>query len=227
MDNCDETQQEYRLHTCYHCGNQGLMKIEHIHKNRFGDYIEDPYGNVIGIEFEENFRWTMLSCPVCGMVTLVEDYDNSAFEEVTSVLYPETKIDSAGVPKSVQEAFEAALKVKNISNEICALSLRRVLEAICKDKGASGHNLNSMVKDMIERKILPEMFDDACWIIRELGNNAAHADDAHFSKHQVDETIGFVQNIINYLYTLPVKMKEMRSAVEADKAAKKEKKENG
>ncbi len=227
MDTCDETQQQYRLHTCYHCGNQGLMKIEHIHEDHFEDYIEDAFGNAIGLGFTENFHWTMLSCPVCKMISLVEDYDNTACEEMTSDLYPKTKISSEGVPKNIQSAFEAALKVKNIDNEICALSLRRVLEAICKDKGANGRNLDSMVQDMIARKILPEMFNDACWIIRQLGNSAAHADDVHFSKHQVDETIGFVQNIINYLYTLPVKMKEMRSAVEIDKAANKEKKSNG
>ena len=116
-------------------------------------------------------------------------------------------------------AFESALKVKNIDTAICALALRRVLEAICKDKGAEGNSLEKMIANMIDREILPGMFDDACWIIRQLGNSAAHADKKVFSMHQVDQTIEFVQNIINYLYTLPVKMKRLRDAIEAEKQA--------
>lgn len=135
----------------------------------------------------------------------------------TSILYPQCTINYIGIPKTVKDAFESALKVKNIDHEICAISLRRVLEAICKDKGASGRDLNSMVQDMIARRFLPEMFNDACWIIRQLGNSAAHADNVHFSKHQVDDTIGFVQSIINYLYILPVNMKNMISDIGADK----------
>ena len=83
-----------------------------------------------------------------------------------------------------------------------------------------------MIENMIERGILPEMYDDACWIIRQLGNSAAHADKKVFSMHQLDQTIEFVQNIINYLYTLPVKMKNLRDAIEAEKQASKAASEN-
>lgn len=79
-----------------------------------------------------------------------------------------------------------------------------------------------MIHDMIERNVLPKMFDDACWIVRQLGNSAAHADSRHFSRRQVDQTILFMQNIINYLYTLPVKMNGMRSELEAKKSMKKD-----
>ena len=135
----------------------------------------------------------------------------------SKTLYPQSAIDTTGVPENIKTAFESALKVKNIDTAICALALRRVLEAICKDKGAEGKDLEKMIVNMIERSILPAMFDDACWIIRQLGNSAAHADKKVFSMHQVDQTIEFVQNIINYLYTLPVKMQKLRSAIVAEK----------
>lgn len=135
-------------------------------------------------------------------------------------LYPQSEIDMTGVPENIKTAFESALKVKNIDTAICAMALRRVLEAICKDKGAEGKDLEKMIANMIEHGILPAMFDDACWIIRQLGNSAAHADKKVFSLHQVDQTIEFVQNIINYLYTLPVKMQKLRSDIEAEKKQK-------
>ena len=95
-----------------------------------------------------------------------------------------------------------------------------VLEAICKDKGAKGNSLEKMIEDMIANKVLPEMFNDACWVIRQLGNSAAHADKRVYNAHQVEQTIGFMKDIINYLYTLPQQMKSLRSAVDEERKNK-------
>lgn len=215
---------KFRLRTCFHCGNQGLMPIKYIHSHDFGGPVYDEIGNIVSHEFEEHFDWIMLACPACEKVTLLEEYtDECSRDYYTAVetLYPQSTIDYTGVPDNIKSAFESALKVKNIDSAICALALRRVLEAICKERGASGNNLEAMIRDMIERNVLPKMFDDACWIVRQLGNSAAHADSTHFSRRQVDQTILFMQNIINYLYTLPVKMKGMRSELETEKSKKK------
>ena len=211
---------EYKLQTCYHCGNKGLMSIEHLHSYDYGGPEFDSVGNCVGRELEEKFKWYMLSCPVCHKVTLREEYTNECFRDYDTVietLYPKSTIDYTGVPKNIKTAFESALKVKNIDPAICSLALRRVLEAICKEKGANGKTLELMIADMIDRGILPQMFDDACWIVRQLGNSAAHGDNAKFTVHQVDQTIDFMQNILNYLYSLPVKMQKMRSAIEVEK----------
>ena len=214
---------EYKLQTCYHCGNQGLMPIEHLHSYDYGGPEFDSGGNCIGRELEERFEWYMLSCPVCHKVTLREEYTNECFgdcDTMIETLYPKSTIDYTGVPENIKTAFESALKVKNIDPAICSLALRRVLEAICKEKGANGKTLELMIADMIERGILPHMFDDACWIVRQLGNSAAHGDNAKFTVYQVDQTIDFMQNILNYLYSLPVKMRKMRSEIEAEKQQK-------
>lgn len=211
---------DYKLQTCYHCGNKGLMPIEHMHSHDYGGPEFDSVGNCVGRELEEQFKWYLLSCPVCHKVTLREEYTNECFRDYDTTietLYPKTTIDYTGVPGNIKTAFESALKVKNIDLAICSLALRRVLEAICKEKGANGKTLELMISDMINRGILPQMFDDACWIVRQLGNSAAHADSAKFTVYQVDQTIDFMQNIISYLYSLPIKMQKMRSTVEAEK----------
>ena len=211
---------DYKLQTCYHCGNKGLMPIEHMHSHDYGGPEFDSVGNCVGRELEEQFKWYLLSCPVCHKVTLREEYTNECFRDYDTTietLYPKTTIDYTGVPENIKTAFESALKVKNIDLAICSLALRRVLEAICKEKGANGKTLELMISDMINRGILPQMFDDACWIVRQLGNSAAHADSAKFTVYQVDQTIDFMQNIISYLYSLPIKMQKMRSTVEAEK----------
>lgn len=214
---------EYLLHTCYHCGNTGLLKVEYCHNEEFGGPVYDIVGDVVDFELREYFKWNMLICPVCRMITLAEEYTNESYQGhfwETSTLYPTTKIDFEGVPESIKSAFESAMKVKNIDTRICLLSLRMVLEAICKDKGAKGNSLEKMIEDMIANKVLPEMFDDACWVIRQLGNSAAHADKRVYNAHQVEQTIGFMKDIINYLYTLPQQMKSLRSAVDEERKNK-------
>lgn len=196
------------------------MPIEHIHSHDFGGCIYDELGNVIDCELREHFDWLLLSCPVCKKVTLLEEYnDECSRDYYTSVetLYPQSTIDYTGVPEEIKNAFESAMKVKNIDAAVCSLALRRVLEAICKERGAEGKNLEAMIKNMIDRNILPKMLDDACWIVRQLGNSAAHGDNKCFSLRQVDQTIVFMQNIINYLYALPEKMKEMRSEIQSER----------
>ena len=103
---------------------------------------------------------------------------------------------------NIKDAFESALKVKNIDLKICSLALRRVLECICKERDAKGKKLEQMIEDMIDRGILPKMFNDACWIIRQLGNSAAHDEKSKFTIREVDSTVSFMQDIINYLYIL-------------------------
>lgn len=209
--------EKYRLHICYHCGNKGLMIIQCKTMHDYGGPIFDCNGNVDDYEPREEYTWYTLTCPVCNKVTLLEKFEADYWEySEENTLYPNSTIDNTEVPNTIKNAFEAALKSKNIDTAICALALRRTLEAICKEKGAAGKDLEQMISSMIESGILPAMYDDACWIIRKLGNSAAHADNKVFSKFQVDQTIEFVQNIINYLYVLPVKMQKLRSAIEAE-----------
>ena len=205
----------YRLHTCYHCLNTGLMKI--LHREIYQEY---EYWDDIGDDCTpgDEYTWLLLSCPVCGKLTLFETVDNSyGCTTSSNVIYPICSINCTVVPDNIRTAFESALKVKKIDLAICSLALRRVLEAICKDKNAKGKTLEEMIKDMISSGTLPPMFDDACWIIRQLGNSAAHADKKTFSSYQVDQTIEFIQSIINYLYSLPRNIKMLRTKIEEEK----------
>lgn len=204
----------YKLLTCFHCGNKGLLKIEYCRDSTYGDTTYDSYGKLIDFDPWETHKWYLLSCPVCAGVTLYHEYGDYGMPQFDEILYPNIKYDFQGLPMEVKAAFESALKVKNIDKAVCLLALRRTLEAICKDKGAEGEDLYTMVQDMIKKNILPKTFDDACWIIRKLGNNAAHADKSNFYDSQVERTIEFMQYIIEYLYTLPVKMNRMKNRIQ-------------
>lgn len=206
------------LMQCYHCGNKGLLNVIAQHKDTDTEFAYDEYGNKVGIVFQENMVWSMVSCPVCNMISVYKEYWNSCeHSKEDTVVYPTSNFNNLGVPKNISKAFEAALKVKQIDSAICLLSLRRTLEVVCKDKGAKGKDLESKIKDLIERGVFPSVFEDACWVIRQLGNNAAHADESIFYTNEVNEVISFVELILEYTYSAPLKMKELRKRIEKQK----------
>lgn len=92
---------------------------------------------------------------------------------------------------------------------------------ICKEKGAKGNNLEKKIDDLIEKKVLPPMIEDACWIIRQLGNDAAHADKMEVYAYDIEQVIGYVSTIIDYLYSMPYRVGKMKKKIEERKASPK------
>lgn len=88
---------------------------------------------------------------------------------------------------------------------------------ICKEKGATGKFLENKVADLVEKNILPPMIGDACWIIRQMGNDAAHADKIDVYTYEVEQIIGYVATIIDYLYSMPYRVSKMKERIEQRK----------
>ncbi|MEH7526729.1 DUF4145 domain-containing protein [Bacillus sp. JJ1503] len=127
--------------------------------------------------------------------------------------YPRFEAKEEYVPKGVKDAFDAALKVRNLDGAICILALRRALEKLCKHKCAEGKDLFSKLKDLQNKKILPEIIKDLSYILRKEGNSAAHADDIEFDQDTVNLMVEFTQTIIDYVYTLPEKIKKAQERI--------------
>jgi len=205
-----------RVHTCFHCGNTGLLK--YIGKTHWenSDVGYDYNGNEIYYNLIEHEDWHLFECPVCNKPVLISEYALDAVDEqpTYSVEYPTIAVPRDGVPKEIYMAFESAVKTKGIDYEICLLSLRRVLEMICKEKEAKGNTLEKKIDDLIEKKVLPRMIGEACWIIRQMGNDAAHADKVDVFGVEVDQVIGYVATIIDYLYSMPFRVSKMKKKIE-------------
>ena len=73
---------------------------------------------------------------------------------------------------------------------------------------------------LVENKVLPEMIGDACWIIRRLGNDAAHADKIEVYQNDVEQVIEYLATIIDYLYAMPYRVSKMKKRIE-DRTSKK------
>lgn len=203
---------------CSHCGNAGILDLI--------TYIDTPYqhghfGDMLSDASISYKRWIFFQCPVCKNPTIISEYTSADGRSVNShetvYEFPITTVHFDGVPENIKTAFDSAIKTKGIDRAICILSLRRTLEMICKEKGASGQDLKDKISDLIDKKRLPEMMADACWIIRQSGNDAAHADDIVFTEREVEEIIEYVSTVINYLYSMPVRIAKLKQQIEERK----------
>lgn len=209
---------------CGHCGNTGLLNyiasFDSVHETPKNEDIKNPIicqiaGNT------ETTTWSVYQCPVCGNPVLIsKTLPNAMPEQFAEYRYqfPTRNIDYTGVPENIKTAFESAVRTRTIDSAICILSLRRTLEMICKDKGAEGGDLKSKIQNLIDKKVLPEMMNDACWIVRQSGNDAAHADDVVFTSFEVQEIINYVTIVIEYLYSLPVRVADLKNKISERKA---------
>lgn len=208
-----------QVHICFHCGNTGLLK--YIGKTRWEDaeIQHDSSGEIIDYLLIEHEDWHIFECPVCNKPIIISEYTFDAANSPSEIKpeYPTIAVSKDGVPKEIYSAFESAVKTKGIDYSICLLSLRRVLEMICKDKGAEGRDLEKKIDNLIEKKIFPPMIEDACWIIRQMGNDAAHADKIRVYTYEIEQVIGYVATIIDYLYSLPHRVEKMKKKIKTRK----------
>jgi hypothetical protein len=196
---------------CYLCGNETLMNLVGEHKYSW-DETDGYYGY---------FNYQMFACPICGKVSLVEQYWDSAqrtynhkgeiqdYEEET-ILYPVNTIKTKDLPSEVKSAFESALKTKNIDTAVCLIALRRTLEIVCKEKGATGRNLWEKIEDLSNKGVLPPELKNASVITKTYGNMGAHDADISATKQELEQVIEFVQYILDYLYILPAKIDKIQ-----------------
>ena len=207
MKNLDSRTEE--VMKCFHCGNETLMLRE-------GQY---SWGSRdIGYEdFGFQYEYELFVCPVCHKVTLREIYsDETMISSVQhgqmeqcndkKILYPINSIENNSIPVKIKESYDAALKTKNIDKYVCLMALRRTLELILKEKGATKWGLKDKIEEIAKKGILPDTLKEASSLTKILGDSAAHDKEIEIDQLDVESMTEFVRFIIEYLYVIPDKI---------------------
>jgi len=179
-------------------------------------YLEDD------LEFSKTYK--LYACPICNNVTLLHIYTDESMinwsyngerEQYNEekILFPITSLESNAMPKEVKEAFEAALKIRNIDNNLCLMALRRTLELILLNKGATKWGLKEKIEEIAAKGILPDALKEASKFTKFLGDSAAHGNGSETSLNDVNTMIEFVEYIIEYLYILPHKIERYKTKI--------------
>jgi hypothetical protein len=202
---------------CFHCGNETLMVEVASHAVKETDNIGmDDYGDPLHV-VQFHSKWDLLMCPVCKDVTLYRrtwcSEDGPYDEPEEKILFPYVTRKSGNIPPKIYSAYSAAIKVRRIDGAICALSLRRTLEMMCKDRGVEGYDLYTKLKQLSDEGVLPPILSEMGDILKLLGNAAAHGDDAEFDEDVVLAIVDFTQIILDYVYNIPASLRDVQQKI--------------
>lgn len=125
---------------------------------------EDPAGITAGLRVCPN--------PACQELVFVINANGRP-----AVSYPAERLDfdPANIPTRIVESLEEALTDHvNQCYKSAAIMVRRTLEEICADRGATGKDLKARLAALGNTIIVPQALLHAADELRILGNDAAH-----------------------------------------------------
>ncbi len=209
---------------CFHCGNETPMP-------KMGEYSWGAR-DIQYADFDFSYKYELFACPVCHKVTLREtysdesmiwynNYDQLRWHSQKSILFPVNSIESGSVPSKVKEAYEAALKTKGIDKYICLMALRRTLELLLKDKGATKWGLKDKIEEIAAKGLLPDTLKEASSLAKMLGDTAAHGKEMEIDQYDVEAMAEFIGFIIEYLYIVPDKINTYKERLDSKSTAEK------
>lgn len=96
--------------------------------------------------------------------------------------------DKHEIPVRVTSCLEEAITCHSAgAHRASALMVRRTLEELCEERGASGSNLNQRLHALEDKVLMPKELFNAMDDIRLLGNDAAHVEAKVYEEIGPDE----------------------------------------
>lgn len=135
--------------------------------------------------------------------------------------YPPSTIDFIpdGIPTTVLASFDEAIRCHSAGCYMAsALMVRRTLEEVCSDKGATGKDLKIRISDLRGKIVIPDELFDAMDELRLLGNDAAHIEAKSYDKISIEEievAIEFAKEFLKALYQYTGLLSRLRSLKKA------------
>jgi hypothetical protein len=148
-----------------------------------------------------------------ALIFFVWDMSNNKL--VTS--YPPERLDfdSTNIPASITKALEEAITCH--ANECfiaAAIMVRKTLEELCHERGATGANLKDRLRNLGSKIILPEELLDGLDDLRMLGNDAAHIESQEFNtvgQEEVEIGIQFTKEVLKAVFQYSNLLGKLRS----------------
>ncbi|GGG12809.1 DUF4145 domain-containing protein [Pontibacter amylolyticus] len=126
--------------------------------------------------------------------------------------------DKENIPEKVLNAFEEAIKCHSNSCFIAsAIMIRKTLEEICIDRGATGKNLYLKLQDLGGKILIPQELLAGMNELRLLGNDAAHIEAQTFSdigKEEIEVSLEFAKEILKAVYQYDNLLKRLKKLKE-------------
>ena len=191
-----------KLISCRHCGNISKMEIIGTVNDDHTE-IDPEYGPMT----EWGIYYSVLKCPACQKINIVSYtwYDGIESEDEISYdfLYPQNASYPIGLPEKILTAFKAAEKVKSIDVNAYAILMRRLLELVCLDRSATSGTLASMLKELANKKEIPDKLVKVASGLKDFGNIGAHAGSGELTEQEIPIVNALCIAILEYVYSAP------------------------
>lgn len=155
---------------------------------------------------DSNRFHTILSCPDCARLTIIEHSPPGFTDQVLRVI-PESLEESSGVrhlPADVAKYFSDARRAIDADiPDAAAVQLRRTLEAAAKSRGIEERTLFKSIHKLIEDGHVTKSFSGALDLIRVVGNQGAHAGDESVGEEQAEQAYRFTTQLLRNLFEVP------------------------
>jgi len=133
------------------------------------------------------------------------------------VTYPVEQLDfdTTNIPHTVVAAMEEAISCHASSCfTAAAIMVRKTLEELCRDRGATGSNLKERIRDLGGKIVIPKELLEGLDDLRLLGNDAAHIESQEFNnvgKEEVEIGIEFAKEVLKAVYQYSSLLSRLRS----------------
>lgn len=204
---------------CGHCKNSAPMEIVAVYDDKQPDFDART-----GEEFERGTIYRIAKCPACGKITLTRIEYHECLDEYElprEVLYPHIEKGPLGLPEKIQNAYEAALRVRSVDANAYAVLIGRVLEMVCIDRNACGRDLNEKLSDLSKKGEIPAKLVKVAHSLRYLRNIGAHATLGELKKSDIPILDNLCNAILEYIYSAPFLVLQVEASLRKYQTKKK------
>jgi uncharacterized protein DUF4145 len=200
------TSKDTRVSYCPHCGNTNPQKIVHTQPHLERIWYSDD------LDCDENAVQFVAVCQTCNQILVygqLEELLEEGFADAV-LLWPKFGLNEA-VPERIRSIYDEASRIQHTAPNAFAVQIRRALEAICIDRGATEGTLQQNIHELANRGEIPNTLVEASGLLRLIGNIGAHASDSDVHPNQASALNKFFQVIVEYLYVSPKMIEEFKA----------------
>lgn len=139
--------------------------------------------------------------PTCRAIALCIHDGSEVLEQFPP---PAIDFDSSGLPEPILASLREAISCHSVGAfRAAALMVRRVLEELCLDRGATGKDLKARLQALGSGVVLPAELLSAADELRLLGNDAAHIESKNYDEvgeHEAELAIELAKEILKAVY---------------------------
>jgi hypothetical protein len=118
--------------------------------------------------------------------------------------------DSHQLPEAVGRIYRETFKALTSRQPVLTgIGIRALIEAVCKERSASGKNLQEKIDNLVTLGLLTRENADFLHGLRILGNQTAHEVVPH-SKEKLGIAAEVVEHLLTTVYLIPLKAKKLK-----------------